>query len=210
MLIVCFSMPMWLVYNCFNACCCNTLDITIHQPLTATPSITAMSSQNIQYVMMYHSNWSSLSGHSCMIYSMSCWRCCSYDVTSFSSLNVIHSGTLVVNCMALMFICMPLISLYLFSSWFWLDSQSAMNKSGPRLFMILTLYWCILNRIHWSLCDNVARSFLNMAKNDLLSMIILTSLAKQYWWNFQGCTVCPVFLFQCCCISSLPHGVLAG
>ena len=69
-----------------------------------------MSTLNVQYVLMSHGNWSLLSGHHCMMYSLSCWRSLSWYVASFSSLTVIHSGTFVVNHMTLMLICMPLIS----------------------------------------------------------------------------------------------------
>ena len=165
--------------SCFNACCYSASGITIPWPLMTAPSITAMSSLNIQCFLMSYGSWSLLSDHSYMIYSMSCLRCWSWDVASFSLLNVMHSGTLIINCMALMLICMPLISLSLFSLWFCLGSQSAMNKSGLGLYMILTLYWCILNRIHRSLCNSVTTSFWNMMMNDLWSMVVLTSLAKQ-------------------------------
>ena len=127
----------------------------------------------------------------------------SWDVTSFSSLNVMHSGTIVINCMGLTLICMCLISSSLFSLWFCLDSKSAMNKSGPGLYMILTMLWCILNQIHWGFCDNVPTSFLNMVMSGLWSVIILSSLAKQWDWTCQRYTLCPVLLSQCCCISFL-------
>ena len=74
-----------------------------------------------------------------------------------------HSGMLVAVCIVFILNSMPGISASLFSSWFSQDSQSAMNKSGPGLYTILTLYWCILRRICCSLCDNVATSFLNIA-----------------------------------------------
>ena len=81
------------------------------------------------------------------------------------------SGILVVVCMALAFSCLPGIYMSLFSFWFCLDSQSAMNISGPGLYMILTLYWCILSRIHCSLCDSVAMCFLNIVTSSLWSLL---------------------------------------
>ena len=48
-------------------------------------------------------------------------------------------GMYVVRCIALMFIFMAGISSSLFSLWFCLDSQSAMNRSDPGLYIILTL-----------------------------------------------------------------------
>ena len=148
-----FLMPMWLICSCFSTCYCNTSGITIHLPLMTTPSITAMSSLNVQYVLMSCGSWLLLSGHFYMTYAMRCRRCWSWDVASCSSCVVIHSGLFVVDCTALIFIHKTAISLSLFSLWFCLDIQSAINRSGPGLYMILTLYWCILNRIHWSLCD---------------------------------------------------------
>ena len=50
--------------------------------------------------------------------------------------------------------------------WFCLESQSDMKRSGPGLYSILTLNWCILRR-HCSLCDSVAMAFLNIATNGL-------------------------------------------
>ena len=63
--------------------------------------------------------------------------------------------------------CMSSISAYLFSLCFYLESQFAMNISGPGLYMILTLYVCILSRIHCNLCDGVATSFLNTSTRSL-------------------------------------------
>ena len=48
-----------------------------------------------------------------------------------------------------------------------LESQSAMNRSGPGLYVIMTLYLCILSRIHCSLCDSIAMSFLNITTSGL-------------------------------------------
>ena len=150
---------MWLICSCFNICCCNTSGITICLPLLTIPSITAMSSLNIQYVLMSCGSWILLSGHPCFMYSIRCCRCWSWDVASYSSCIVIHCSMLAVNCIELILDHMPCISSSLFSLWFCLDSQSDINKSSPGLYIILTLCWCILNRICWSLCDNVATSF---------------------------------------------------
>ena len=69
-----------------------------------------------------------------------------------------HSGMLVVVCVASIINCMPGISASLFFLWFCLESQPAMNKYGSGLYMILTLFWCILSRIHFNLCDSIATS----------------------------------------------------
>ena len=141
-----------------QACCCNAFGITIHLPFINTPSITAMTSLNVQYVLMSCGSWFLLSGDP-LWHSMRCWRCWSGDVASCSSCIVMHSGMLEVDCIALILICMPVISSSLFSQWFCLDNQSAMKRSGPGLYMILTLYWCIPSRICCSLCVNVTTSF---------------------------------------------------
>ena len=71
-----------------------------------------------------------------------------------------------VFCMTSIFNCMPGISASLFSVWFCLESQSVMSRSSPGLYMILTLYWCILRRIHCILCNNVM-SLLKIATSGL-------------------------------------------
>ena len=78
-----------------------------------------------------------------------------------------QSGMFVIVCMASICNCMPGISASLFSLWFCLESQSVMNRSGQGLYMILTLYWCILGRIHSILHDSILTSFLNIATSGL-------------------------------------------
>ena len=99
--------------------------------------------------------------------------------------------------MVLIFICMSGISTSLFSLWFCLESQSSINMSGPGLYMIQALYWCILSRIHCSLCDSVAMS-LNIATSGMWSVMMLTYLTKQWWWNSSSQYS----------ILSVPHSVL--
>ena len=73
-----------------------------------------------------------------------------------------------VACMASIFTCMPGIPVSLFSLWFCLDSQDAMNRSGPGFFYkILTLYWCFLNRMVCSLFDSAAMYFLQIGSSGL-------------------------------------------
>ena len=83
--ILLFSVPMWLMFSYFNAFCCNVSGILYISVWMITSSITAMSSLNIHYVLMSHSNWSLLTGHPCMMYSFSHWRCFSWYVTYLSS-----------------------------------------------------------------------------------------------------------------------------
>ena len=80
-----------------------------------------------------------------------------------------------VVCMSSIFSCMPGISVPLLSVWLYQESQSVMNRSSSGLYIILTLYWCILSKIHCILCDNVATSFLKIATSGLWSVIIPTS-----------------------------------
>ena len=96
-----------------------------------------------------------------------------------------HSGMFVDICIASTL--MSIHTMYfssLFSVCLYLDSQSAMKSSGPSLYIILTCFWCVLRRMHWIHCERVARSFFNIATQGLWSVIILTSLAEQQWWNF--------------------------
>ena len=117
-------MPMWLICSCFSAWCCNASSITICLPLMTTPSITAMSSLNVQYVLMSCSSWFLLWGYPCMTYSMRYWRSWSIDVASCSSCIFIHSGVLVVDCIWLILVHMPVISSSLFLLWFCLETAS--------------------------------------------------------------------------------------
>ena len=111
-----------------------------------------------------------------------------------------QSGMFVVICMASIFHCMSGISPSLFSFWFCLYSQSAMNRSGPGLCMILTIYWIILTRIYCSLCDSIATSFWLLLLMDcdlwLYSPVLQSSNDGTFW----VCIVYPVPLFQCCYI----------
>ena len=136
-------------------------------PFSITPSITAMSSQNIQYVHMSSDILSLFSGQPLMICFLSCCRCSSYEVGCWSVHTVMQSGIFVVVFMASIFNCMSGISAFLCSLWFCLGSQSAMNRSGPGLYMILTLYWCFLSRIICSLCDSVPTSFWKITTSHL-------------------------------------------
>ena len=144
------------VWSCHSAYFCNTSSITICLPFRITPSITAILSQNIQYVLMSCGIWYLLSGQPCMIYSLRhCW-CSSWDIALYSSCIFMHSSLLVATCMKLTFICIPHISVPLFFLWLCMESQSTINRSCSGLYITLTLYWFILSRIHSSLCDSIA------------------------------------------------------
>ena len=44
-----FSIPIWFIWSCCSTCFCNVSGITVCLPFRMTPSITAMSSWNVQY-----------------------------------------------------------------------------------------------------------------------------------------------------------------
>ena len=95
----------------------------------------------------------------------------------------IHVSCYILGCLCLflqlIFTCIQPISSALSSLWFCLDSQSAMKRSEPSLYIILTLYWCILRSNCCSFCNNVVTSFLNIATSGLWYVIIFISLVKQ-------------------------------
>ena len=82
--------------------------------------------------------------------------------------------------------CLSLYWVFLFSSWFCHDNQSAMNRSGPGLYSILIMWRWIVNTLHWSFCNNVATSSLKIATSYLWSVIILIFQVKQLWWNVSS------------------------
>ena len=174
-----FSVPLWLMWSWSSTCVLSTSDIITHLSFIMMPSISAMSSLNEQYALMSCCTWSLIYGHPAMMYPLSHCKCSSYAVTCYIYAIDMYSGIFVDVCIASTLTSMPHISSYLFSVWLCLDSQSAMKNSGPGLYIILTLYWCIHRRMHWICCDRVATSFLNIATRSLWLVIILTSLAKQ-------------------------------
>ena len=157
----------------------NVSGIITHLPFRITPSITAISSQNVQYSVTFCAMWSLFSCHLLMICSFSSYNRLSCDVSCCSLHIIMHSGMFVVVFTVLVFTCVTVISSSLFSLWFCPDSQSALKRSGPGLYIILALYWCILRRVHCSLCNNIATPFMNIATHDLWSVSIFTSFLKQ-------------------------------
>ena len=157
----------------------NVWGITTHLSLRMTPSITAISSGSIQHGLRFCAMWSLFFSHPLVICSFICYKWLSCVVSCCSLHISMHCWMFVVVSMVLMLTYIPATSLSLFSLWFCLDSQSAMMRSGPSLYVILTLYWWILRRILCGLCDNVATSFLNIVTSGLWLVIILTCLHKQ-------------------------------
>ena len=96
------------------------------------------------------------------------------------------------------------------SSQFCYGSQSAIGGLGPHLYSIFTLYWCIPKSMCWSLCVSMATSFLRISTTGLWPMMILTSLAKQYWWHFSSLLVFLVPHMLYCCIFALVRPLLGN
>ena len=101
---------------------------------------------------------------------------------------------------ALMLIFIPSISSSLFTLWFCLDSQSAMNRSGPGLKIIFTLYWWILISMHCNLCDNVPISFWRLIPEVCVLLFYLPPWQSSNNGASPNHVVWLMLLFPCCCI----------
>ena len=165
-----FSMSMWFRCSCFSALSCSTAGIIIPLPSLQCHVMTAISSLNDHYGCLSCCTSGSLNGQPENIHSDSMPMC-------WSSSDTVLISPAVRNL--LMVIHTPGIFSSLMVSWFCLDSQSAMKSCGPGLYIIVTLYWCIINSILWSLCDRLATSFLKIATIGLWSVVMLTSWVKQ-------------------------------
>ena len=98
----------------------------------------------------------------------------------------------------LMFPCIPAISSSFSSLCFCLDAQSAVKRSRPGLYIILTLHWCIMRSIHCSPYSSVATSFLNITSSGLWCVIILISLASSSDGICPGHVIYLMLLFLYC------------
>ena len=174
-----FSIPIWFRWSWSNACSFLKISgIMTHLSFIIIPSITTMSSQNVHYVLISCDIWLLFSGQSMMMYPFSHCKWSSCMVAWCNCCIDIHSGMFAAVCMANLHFMLG-ISASLFFLQLCLESQSVMNRSGPGLYNILTLIWCIL-KIHCIiLCDSVATSLLKYCYNSLWSVIRLTFLAKQ-------------------------------
>ena len=92
--------------------------------------------------------------------TLSCWIWVSFSVISYMLCIDMLVGMPVDVQMAFMLIFMPVISSSFFSVCSCLGSQSAMNRSGPHLYIMPILCWCILNSMNCTPCDWAAMSFL--------------------------------------------------
>ena len=115
-----------------------------------------------------------------MIYAFSSYRYASLAFTSCISCTDVHTGKSTAVSIMLMFILMPHIFLFLFSSWLCHDSQSAMNSFGTGLYSMHTLYCCICRIMHFRHYDNITVSLPIIATNGLQTVMTCTSYTKQY------------------------------
>ena len=174
-----FLIPICLICSCSSACFCNVSDITTNLPFRMPPSITAIFSQPVQFSLRFCAMWSLFSGHPLMICSFSCgkWLSCGCFLLQFT---YHHAFGNVCSCFYG-------VNAYLHTSYFFIFCflcgfiwiASLLWRDLDQVYILLTLYWCVLKRIHCGLCDNVATSFLNISTGGLWSVIILTSLVKQ-------------------------------
>ena len=91
-----------------------------------------------------------------------------------------------------MYLCiltfMPGISWSQFSMWLCQSSQSAVYSSGPGLYRICTLCWCICSMMCCSCCENVTTSLLIMVTSALWSVLTHTGGSCLSWifWEHEN------------------------
>ena len=121
-----------------------------------TPSIMANSclmGKSFVYIVPYLlSVWPAF-----MTCAFSSCRCVSLAITSCISC-IVHTGKSTAISITSMFMLRPLISLSLFFSWLCHYSQSAINSSGPGLYNLHIVYWCMHRIKHCIPCDNFVTS----------------------------------------------------
>ena len=105
-----FSIPMWLMWSWSSTCIFNTSGIITCLPFIMIPSITAMSSLNDQYILLYCCTWSLISGHPAMMYPSSHCKCWSCTVTCCICVIDMHSGMFIDICIVSTLTSMPHIS----------------------------------------------------------------------------------------------------
>ena len=135
-----FCIAMWLLCNCCNICFSNRKRIIILLPFISVPLIIASSLHSGQYCHVLCSTSLLLYGQPSIIYKFSfCTWVSSHVAASMSSMQV-HTGIFSDVLMTFTFMFIPVISWTFFSVWLLWDSQSAIYKSGPGLYMMHTLY----------------------------------------------------------------------
>ena len=122
------SIPMWLLCTCSNGLACSCASIILCLPFMATQSVITNSSLDGQKCCVSYLASALLHGQPYITYIFRSLKCVLLSIASCMSCSVMHVGISVV---AYLPNYMPAISLSLFSTWFHLDSQSVMYRSGP-------------------------------------------------------------------------------
>ena len=137
-----FSIPRWLIFSWFSTLLCREAGIIILLPSIAIPSMTTSSLKD-QYGCTSFITSALVDGHPCITWINSAPIWSSYRVACLISSPVIHFGMSVHVSMACMFMfsLIPSIPSSQFSHGLCLDSQSAINISGPVLCILPVLYF---------------------------------------------------------------------
>ena len=98
----------------------------------------------------------------------------------------VHTDIFTDVLMTFTFMLISAISWSLFFIWLFWESQSTMYRSEPNLYMMHTMYCCILGIICCNCRDNMATYLLSIATKDKWSVMMHTFLIKQYWCNFSS------------------------
>ena len=169
-----FSAPKWLFSSCSSACFCNFSGIIMHLPFIIIPSITALLPLNVHFVSALKKFQFCHLTSFVLCNSFSYERCSSCCVACCISYIDMHSGMSDAVCIVTMFAFMPDISVFLLSSWFchfvvsWFCIDEFLTVCVEvSVIVLLCLSWRLLPSGLWS-------------------VIILTSLAKQYGWYFSS------------------------
>ena len=128
----------------------------------AVPPMIAVSSLNDQFGWMSFCISALGNSQQWSVSSDNMPMCSSSYVAILISFVVMQSRMSMHDCVVLMVMCMPVISLSQFVSCLCLYSQFAVNSYAPGLYSILILYQCILNGILWILYHRIAVSFLKL------------------------------------------------
>ena len=120
----CISAIAMKFLNCSKVCCWREVSTTILMPSSNIPSVTVMSSQNVQYSGMSCCPYALANGQPFMVYAISTCKCSSFWVTSHISCVDMHSGISLQVSIALVLSFMLKISLSLFLQWISCNSQS--------------------------------------------------------------------------------------
>ena len=166
-------MPVWLLYTCCNGLGCSCASIIICLPFIATPSIITNSSLDGHKCCVSYLASALLHGQPSITYIFRSLKCVLLSIASCMSCSVMHAGISVV---AYLLNYMSAISLSLFSTWFHLDSQSVMYRSGPEFLaetVLIFIYYLIFH---------VCRIFLlcSTCMFNSVSLICLSVLIYKY------------------------------